>query len=129
MLSTCRRSLRSGASEELLHLSAAQADHVRMLLLRARLVVVLAAVPVHQIEFVDQAGVLQRLNGAVDGDAIQLGVPLERQFVQPFHVQVPAGLIDQVEQDSTLSREPESALLERFLDAIDGHEKRFSPQL
>ena len=102
---------------------------MRVLLLRARFVVVLVAVPVHQIEFVDQAGVLQRLDGAVDGDAIQLGVPLERQFVQPFDVQVPAGLVDQVEQHSALSREPESALLERFLDALDGHKKRFSPQL
>src|SRR5271166_2095698 len=54
-------------AEELFDFAAAQTDDVGMLLLAARLVVVLLAGPVHEIELVDQAAFLENLQSAIDG--------------------------------------------------------------
>lgn len=59
---------------ELRNLAAAEAGHVNVVALRAPLVVVLLALHMHEVEFVDQALALEQVNGAIDGDTIDLGV-------------------------------------------------------
>ena len=92
-------------AEKLLHFAAAEADHVRVFLLAPRLIIVLLAGLVHEIELVHQAAFLQQLQRAVDGDAIQLRVFLLRQLKEALRIQMLAGLVDEVEQDLPLARE------------------------
>ena len=101
-----------GFAEELLHLAAAQADHVGVLLLHAGLVVVLVAVVVHQVQLIHQAPGLEHLEGAVDGDAVELGVLLLGELVEALGVQVRAGLVDQLEQNLALAGEAHALFLE-----------------
>ena len=108
-------------AEELLHLAAAQADHVRVLLLHAGFVVVLVAAVVHQVQLVHQAAVLEHLQRAVDGDAVELGILLLGQLKQALGVQVLAGLVDQIQQDLPLPGEPHALLLEGSLDGRRRH--------
>jgi hypothetical protein len=59
---------------ELGDLAAAQASHVDMIALRTTLVKMLFSLQVHEIEFVNQAVALEQMQGAIDGDAIDLRV-------------------------------------------------------
>ena len=108
-------------AEELLNLAAAQADHVRVLLLQPRLVVVLVAVVVHQVQLVHQAAGLEQLQRPVDGHAVQLGIFFARQLEQTLGIQMLAGLIDQIEQNLALAREPHASLFERIFDTGNRH--------
>src|SRR5262245_38368170 len=51
-------------TEKLLYLAASQADHVRMLGLHARLVVVLIASVMHEVQLIDEAAVFEQLQCA-----------------------------------------------------------------
>ncbi len=92
--------------------AAIQADDVRMFALHLGFVVVLVAVLVEQVEFVDEAGLLEHFEGAVDGDAIQLRIFLAGEVVQGFGIEVIAAAIDEVEQDLTLPGEAYALFLE-----------------
>ena len=108
-------------AEKFLDFAAAQADDVRVLLLQAGFVIVLVAAVVHQVQLVHQAALLEQLQRAVDGDAIELGILLLGQLKQAFGVQVAAGLVDQVEQHAALARQPHAALAQGILNAGVGH--------
>ena len=108
--------------EEFLDLSAAQTNDVRVLLLQARFVVVLVAIVVHQIQLVHESAGLEQLQSPVDGYPVELGIFFARQFVKTVGVEMLARLIDQIEQNLALPREPDAALLERIFDAGDCHE-------
>ena len=60
--------LRQRVAEELLHLAAAQADDVGVLLLGPRFVIMLVALEVHQVEFVDQAALAEIKGFEARGD-------------------------------------------------------------
>ncbi len=81
-------------TEEFFHPAAAQTNHVRVFLLAAasRNTVFRPEVPV---EFVDQAALLEKLQGAVDGHAVQLGIALFRHLAELVSVQVESRAIDQ----------------------------------
>jgi hypothetical protein len=108
-------------AKKLLDFAATQADNVRVLLFQAGLVVVLVALVVHQVQLVHQAAGLEQLERSIDRHAIQLGILFAAQLKQPLSLEVLARLIDQVEQDLTLTRKPYAALSERILDAGDHH--------
>ena len=84
---------------------------------------VLVAVMVHQVQLVHQSARLEKLERAVNGDAVQLGIFLTRERVQALGIQVLAGLIDQIEQDLALAREPHAFFFERIFDAGNCHER------
>ena len=67
-------------AEKLLHLAAAQADHVRMFLLAARFVVMLFARLMHQVQLVHQAAFFEQLQRPVNGHPVQLRIFLLRQL-------------------------------------------------
>lgn len=89
-------------AEKFFHFAAPQANDMRVLLLQARLVEVLVAADVHQVEFVDKTTRLQHLEGAIDSDTVQLRILLLRHQIQPFGVQVLTGFVDQIEQNLSL---------------------------
>src|SRR5215469_11459988 len=97
-----------GLPEKLLDFSAVQADHVGMFLLAARFVIMLLARLMHQVELVHQTAFLQQLQGAVNGHAVELRVALLRHLKQTLGIKVLAGLVDEIEQDSALTRQPHS---------------------
>src|SRR5579864_9118871 len=90
-------------AEELFHFAASQADHVRVLLLSARLVVVLVAAIVHQVQLIHQTAFLQQLQRAIDSDAVELGVLLLGHLKQVLGVKMLAGFVDKLEQNLTLA--------------------------
>ena len=100
-------------AEKLFHLAAAQADHVRVLLLQPRLVVMLVAAVVHQVQFVHQTARLQHFQRAIDRDPVELRVLLLGQLEQALGIQMLAGLVDQFEQYLALAREANAPLLQR----------------
>ena len=55
-------------------LAAAQAGHMDVVTLRTALVVMLLSLHVHEIEFIDQAMSLEQSEGAIDGDAVDVGI-------------------------------------------------------
>src|SRR5262245_26667044 len=106
-------------AEELLHPSAAQTNHVRVLLFGARLVIVLIAAVMHQIELIDQPAFLQQLQRTIDRDAIQLGVFLLGHLKQLLGVEVLPGLIDQLEKDLPLARQAYALIFERSANTVE----------
>src|SRR5581483_6318035 len=61
-------------AEKFLDFSAAHTNDVRVLLLEASLVVMLVAAVMHQVELVDEPALLEKFQGAIDGDPIELGI-------------------------------------------------------
>ena len=59
----------------------------------------------HQIQFIHQATLFEQLQRPVYRDAIQLRVFLPRQLIQALRIEVPAGFVDQIEQDLPLTSE------------------------
>ncbi len=99
-----------GLSEKFLHLAAAQTDDVRVLLLQARLVVMLIAVVVHEVQLIHQAAILEHLQRAVDGHPVQFGIFFLGQLEQALGVQVLPGLVDHFQQDLPLTGEAHAFL-------------------
>ena len=90
----------------------------------AGFVVVLIADEVHQVELVDQAALLEQFEGAVDGDAVELGVALVGQVVERFGVQVFARGLDQIEQKLALAGQPDAAVAEGLAGGVGLHALR-----
>ncbi len=99
--------------EKFFHFTAAQADHMGMFLLQPRLVIVLIAAIVHQVQFIHQTARLQHFQRAIDGDPVQLRVLFFRQLEQALGIQMLAGLIDQFEQYLALACEANAPFLQR----------------
>ena len=100
-------------AEKLFHLAAAQADHVRVLLLQAGLIIMLIAAVVHEVQFVHQTAGLEHFQRAIHGDPVELRVFLLRHLEQALGIQMLAGLIDQFKQYLALAREANAPLLQR----------------
>src|ERR1022692_4433383 len=108
-------------AEKFLNLAAAQTNHVSVLLFQARLVVVLVAVVVHEVQLVPEASGLEQLQSAIDGYPVDFGIALARELEETLSVQVLAGLIDQIQQNLSLPCQPNSLLFERILNTRDRH--------
>ena len=109
-------------AEELFDFAAAQANHMGMFLFQPRLVVVLVPVVMHQIQLVHQAAGLQELERPVNGDPVQFRIFFAREREQTLGIQMLAGLIDEIEQNLPLAREPNALLFQRIFDSGDRHE-------
>jgi hypothetical protein len=97
-------------AEKLLNASAPQANHVRVFAFHARLVIMLVAGVMHEVQLIHQAAVLEHLQRAVHRDAIHLRVALAGQLEELLGVQVRTGFVDQVEKNLALASETDSAL-------------------
>lgn len=63
---------------ELCNLAAAKACHVDMIPLRAPFVKVLFPLHVHEVELINQAVTLEKIQGAIDGDSIDAWIESPR---------------------------------------------------
>ncbi len=81
--------------------------------LQTGLVVMLFAVVVQQIEFVDHAFLFQYFERAVDGNPVDFRVSLLGQLEQLIGVQVPMSIVDNLEQQLALPGESNSMRLQR----------------
>ena len=81
---------------------------------------------VHQVQLVHQAAFLEQFQRPVHRHAIEFGIFFARQLIQALGIQMLAGLIDQVEQDLALPREPHALLFERIFDAGTAMEETIS---
>ena len=97
-------------TEKLLHFAAAEADDVRMFLLAPRLIIMLLAGLMHEVELVDQAAFLQQFQRAVDGDAIELRVFFLGHLIETLGVQMLACFVDEIEQNLALARQTHAML-------------------
>ena len=108
-------------TEKFFNFAASQADDVSVFLLQSSLVIMLVAALMHQVEFVDESALFKHLQGAVDGDAIELGILLFGESEKGVGVEMLAGFVDQFEKDFALPRQPDALLPERVFDAGRGH--------
>ena len=64
---------------------------------------VLLAIEMHQVEFVDQPELFEKVNRAVHRGPVDLPISPTREFQQGGGVQVPIGLLNRFEQDPPLA--------------------------
>jgi hypothetical protein len=102
-----------GVAEELFHFSATEADDVGVFLFAARFVKMLLTRLVHEIELVHESTFLEELEGAVDGDAVELRVFFPGELEEAFGVEVLAGFVDEIEEDLALTGLAHAAAGER----------------
>src|SRR5215831_755848 len=88
---------------ELRDLAAAQAGHVDVVALRASLIVMLFALQVHQIQFVDQPVAFQEVEGSIHRDPVHLRVDLPRSAKDLAGIEMLLGRLDHAEDGSALA--------------------------
>ena len=101
--------------------AAAEADNMRMFFLEARLVIMLIAGVVHQVELVDKSTFFEQFERSIDGDAIELGIFFLGKLIQALGIKMEAGVVDQVEQDAALTGQPDASVTKSVLDAGGWH--------
>jgi hypothetical protein len=108
-------------AKELLNLAAAHTNYMGMFLFQAGFVIMLVAIVMHQVQLVHQAARFEKLQGSVHGDAVQLRIFFTRECEQTFGIQMLARLINQVEQNLALAREPYALLFQLIFNAGNIH--------
>ncbi len=77
-----------------------------MFLLAARLIVMLFAGLVHEVQLIHQSAFLQQLQSAVNSDAIQFRIFIPRHLIKALRIQMLPGFIDQIQKNLPLPGEP-----------------------
>jgi hypothetical protein len=81
---------------------------------------VLVAPEVRQIQLVHQPAFLEQFQGSVHRNAIELWVSSLRETKQTVRIQVLTGLVNQVEQHLTLTRQAHAFVAQGLLNAFAG---------
>src|ERR1700758_3880453 len=97
--------------------AAAETGHVNVVALGPALVEMLFALEMHEVQFVDQAVALQQAEGAVHGDAIDLGVDAAGLAQDLAGIEVLAGGFEDAEDSTPLPRHAQPARHEFRLQA------------
>jgi hypothetical protein len=87
---------------------AAKAGHMGVIAIRLGLVVMSLALDVHQIQFIDQAPLLQEGNSPIDGRAVDVGVLLLSEAEKVGGIQMPGRVLDDANQQASLGCHPDS---------------------
>jgi hypothetical protein len=90
-------------------LAATKAGHVDVVALRAAFVKMFLSLHVHEIEFVDQAVALQQSEGAIYGDAVDLGIELAGLAQDLAGIEMLFGGFDDAEDGATLMGHAQAA--------------------
>jgi hypothetical protein len=96
------QTLKHGA-REFLNLAALKARQMNVVDIRFRLVEVLLTVQMHQIQFVNQTQLLEKLDGSVNRRPIDPSVVLLRHCQQRGSIEMAIGFLDRLNQDSALT--------------------------
>jgi hypothetical protein len=102
---------------EFAYLAAAQAGDMDVVAWAVRFVIVTIAAKVQEIEFVDEALLLQQIDGAIDGDEVNLGIDFLRAGEDLIDVQVLFGGVHHLQDDAALAGEADATLAQGVLQA------------
>ena len=108
------------AGLEFADLAAAQAGDVDVVARAVSFVVVAVAAKMEEVEFVDEAFFLEKVDGAVDGDQVDGGINLLRAGQDLVDVEMLLGVIHDFEDDAALAGEANALLAQGFLEAAGG---------
>jgi hypothetical protein len=81
-------------AKKLFYLAAAETDDVGVFPFHPGLVEVAVSTNVQKVQLVDESSFFQHLQGAVNGHAIQLRIPLFSKMKQTLSIEVLSGLVD-----------------------------------
>jgi hypothetical protein len=90
-------------------LSATETGHVDVISLRATLIKMFFALQVHEIEFIDQPLALEEVEGAVDGDAVDLRIEFLGAAKNSGGIEVLLGGFDDTQDHFALAGHAKSA--------------------
>lgn len=85
-----------------------------------RFIVVAIAAEVEEIEFVNEALLLEEIDGAVDGDEMDGGIDLLGAAEDLVHVEMALGVVHDLEKNAALASEADAALTQRLLEVAGG---------
>jgi hypothetical protein len=97
--------------------AAAQAGDVDVIARSMGFVVMLIAAEMEEIEFVDQAMALQEIEGAIDSDAMDMGIDALRALEDFVGGEVALGAVHHLKEDAPLTREADAFFGERSFQA------------
>jgi len=87
---------------EFCNFAAPKTSHMDVVSLRSTLVVMLLALQVHEIEFIDQAVALEEVQGPVDRYTVDLGINLARMAQNLAGIEVLLGGFDHAQNSAAL---------------------------
>jgi hypothetical protein len=96
-------------ARELFDSPALEAGKVHVIDVRLRLIKVLLAVQVHEIQFIDQTQLLEEFQGSVDRGPVNSLVALPRQLQQTRRVKMAVRVLDRLDKDLSLSRDADAS--------------------
>ena len=105
---------------ELANLPAANAGDVDVVARTVGFVEMAVAAKVKQIEFVNQAEMLEKFEGAIDGDAVDIGVDLLRDIEDFSCVHVARGGFHHLDHDAALPGQANAARFQFTLEMARG---------
>jgi hypothetical protein len=97
--------------------AAAQTGDVNVIARAVGFVIMLIAAKMKQIEFVDQAMALQKIESAIDGDAMDAGIDALRALEDFVGGEVALGAIHYLQKDAALAREAHTFFRQRLFEA------------
>src|SRR5580704_2709025 len=97
--------------------SAFQAGDVDVIARAVAFVEVLVAAQVEKVQLVDQAVAFEKVDGAVDGDAVDAGIELLGAIENSSGIEMALGVVHDLEQNFSLPRQAHAAFCEGLLQA------------
>jgi hypothetical protein len=105
---------------EFADLAAAETGDVDVIARAVGLVVMAIAAEVQEVEFVDQSLTLEEIDGAVDGDEVDVGIYFLGAIEDLVDVEVLFGGVHHLQDDAALAGETDPAFTESVLEMADG---------
>ena len=104
------------AGFEFADFAAAQTGDVDMIARAVGFVIVAIAAEVEEVEFVDEALALEKIDGAIDGDEMDFGINFLGAIEDLVDVEVLLGGVHHLENDAALAGEANALFAKRFLE-------------
>ena len=108
------------AGFEFADFATAETGDVDMVAGAVRFVVVAIAAEMEKIELVDEAVFFQEIDGAVDGDEVDLVVEFLGAFEDLVHIEVLFGVVHDLEDGAALASEANAFVAESLLEMAGG---------
>jgi len=106
------------AGFEFANLAAAEAGHMDVVARAMSFVVVAIAAEMEKIEFVDEAFFLEQVDGAINGDEMDVGIDLLGALEDLIDVEMLLGAVHDLEDDAALASEANTALAQSLLEMV-----------
>jgi hypothetical protein len=108
------------AGLEFANLAAAETGDVDVISRPMGFVIVTVATEMEKIEFVDEALALEKVDGAVDGNEMDVGIDLLGALEDLIDVEMLFGTVHDLEDDAALASKANAPLAQRLLEMARG---------